>query len=170
MITIQRATLADATALLAFSKKTFYDFYGHLNTSENMEIYSATNFTMDSMLNQLNNADSDFYLALFGDEIAGYVKINYNDAQNDIKDKNALEIERIYVSAEHHGKYNGKQLLNLALAIAAEKQCAYVWLGVWDQNEKALAFYKRNGFEQFGTHDFWLGNDKQTDLLMKKGL
>ena len=135
-----------------------------------METYSSINFTMDNMIAQLNNPDSEFYLAFNGDEITGYVKINYNDAQNDIKDKNALEVERIYVAAEHHGKYIGKQLLTFALDKAIAKQLNYVWLGVWDKNEKALAFYKRNGFEQFSTHDFWLGDDKQTDLLMKKGL
>jgi ribosomal protein S18 acetylase RimI-like enzyme len=167
-MTIQKVTTAEAETLLNFIKKTFYDFYGHLNTAENMQAYSALHFTMDNTLAQLNNPGSEFYFALIDDEIAGYLKINFDDAQTDIKDKNALEVERIYVSKQHHGKYIGKQLLNFALDKAAAKSYSYVWLGVWDKNDLALAFYKRNGFEIFGSHDFWLGNDKQVDLMMKR--
>jgi diamine N-acetyltransferase len=170
VITIKQATLADAGTLLAYSKNTFYHFWGHLNTDENMEAYSSVNFTMENMFSQLNNPNSQFYFALIGDEIAGYLKLNYGDAQTDVKDENALEVERIYVSAEHHGKYIGKQLLDFALDKAIKKHYNYVWLGVWEHNDKALAFYKRNGFEVFSSHDFWLGDDRQVDLLMKKVL
>lgn len=135
-----------------------------------MEAYSSVAFTLQNTQSQLNNPDSEFYFAMLGDEIAGYVKLNFNDAQNEYKDKNALEIERIYVSGEHHGKHIGKQLLDFAVNTARNKQFAYVWLGVWEHNEKALGFYKHQGFEQCGSHDFMLGDDKQTDLLMKRSL
>jgi len=170
MITIKKVTPADAEALLAFSKNTFYYFYAHLNTEENIEAYSSVNFTMENMLKQLNNPNSEFYFAFNGDEIAGYLKLNFGDAQTDIKDDNTMEVERIYVSKEHHGKYIGKQLLDFALDIANSKQFAYAWLGVWEHNDKALAFYKRNGFEVFDSHPFWLGDEKQVDLMMKKVL
>jgi ribosomal protein S18 acetylase RimI-like enzyme len=168
IINLQRATAADAEKLLAFSKKTFYDFYAHLNTAENMEAYSAANFTVENMLKQLNNPNSEFYFALNGDEIAGYTKLNFSDAQTDIKDDNAMEVERIYVSKEHHGKYIGKQLLEFAIERAAGKQ--YVWLGVWERNDLALAFYKRNGFVEFSQHIFQMGDEEHLDLLMKKVL
>ena len=169
-ITIQKAGIADARPLLAFSKKTFYDFFAHLNDSANMEAYAAVAFTDQSMLQQLGNPGSEFYFAMLGREIAGYLKLNFNDAQTEFRHKNALEIERIYVSAEHHGKYIGQQLLDFALNIAKNNQFEYVWLGVWEHNEKAIGFYKHNGFEVFASHDFLLGDDKQTDLLMKKML
>jgi hypothetical protein len=135
-----------------------------------MEAYSAIAFNPRYMLDQLNNPDSEFYFAMIGDEIAGYIKINFNDAQTDVKDKNALEVERIYVSGDHHGKKIGKQLLDFAIDIARNKRFAYVWLGVWEHNNKALGFYEHNGFEVFGSHEFLLGSDRQTDLLMKKEL
>jgi diamine N-acetyltransferase len=168
MIAIQKVNVDQLDNLLAFSKKTFYDFFAHLNEPANMEAYAAVAFAPENMLQQLANPDSHFYFAMVGDRIIGYLKLNFNDAQTEYKDKNALEVERIYVSAEHHGKQIGKQLLNFAFEIAKERRFAYVWLGVWDQNENAIGFYKHNGFEFCGSHPFLLGEDKQLDLLMRK--
>src|ERR1035437_6231679 len=112
MITIQKVKVSEVDALLAFSKKTFYDFFAHLNEPANMEAYAAVAFTAENMLEQLTNPDSDFYFAMLTNEVVGYLKLNFNDAQTEFKDKNAMEIERIYVSGEHHGKRIGKQLLD----------------------------------------------------------
>jgi ribosomal protein S18 acetylase RimI-like enzyme len=170
MITIQKVQLADCDMLLAYSKKTFYDFFAHLNEPANMEAYSVVAFTKENMFNQLNNPDSEFYFALDEGNILGYLKLNFNNAQTEFQDKDALEVERIYVSGEHHGKRIGKQLLDFAIAIARDKQFDYVWLGVWEHNHKAIGFYEHNGFEIFSSHEFLLGDDRQTDLLMKKVL
>ena len=168
MLSIKRITIDQLDILLAFSKKTFYDFFAQLNEPANMEAYSAVAFAPENMQRQLANPDSHFYFAMIGNEIAGYLKLNFNDAQTEYKDKNALEVERIYVSAEHHGKKFGKELLNFVVEMAKEKRFNYVWLGVWEHNEKAIGFYKHSGFEFCGTHEFLLGDERQTDLLMKK--
>jgi ribosomal protein S18 acetylase RimI-like enzyme len=170
MITIQRVLLSESDALLAFSKQTFYEFFAHLNDPANMEAYSSVAFTPQSILEQLTNPGSEFYFALYNDDIVGYIKLNFNDAQTEFKDKNALEIERIYVSGERHGKRIGQQLLDFAIDIVRNKQFDYVWLGVWEHNNKAIGFYEHNGFKVFSSHEFLLGDDKQTDLLMKKDL
>ena len=170
MVTIDKIGTEQLDILLAFSKKTFYDFFAHLNEPENMEAYSSVAFTEENMLGQLTNPNSHFYFAMLGDAPAGYLKLNFGDAQTEFQDKNALEIERIYVSGEHHGKKIGKQLLNFAIDTAKEKGFNYVWLGVWEHNNKAIGFYEHAGFEVFGSHDFLLGNDRQRDLLMRKFL
>ena len=170
MILIRKVQIAEADTLLTFSKKTFYDFFAHLNQPEHMEAYSAKAFTIESMLEQLVNPDSEFYFAVDECNIVGYIKINFNSAQTELHDKNALEIERIYVVAEHHGKSIGKAMLEFAIGIAVARSLDYVWLGVWEHNHKALGFYKHHGFKVFGSHDFMLGNDRQTDLLMRKNV
>ena len=170
MPTIKKVEITDVDTLLSFSKKTFYEFFDHLNEPANMEAYSSVAFTVQNMLDQLNNPDSEFYFAILDGEVAGYLKLNFNEAQTEYKDKNALEVERIYVSGEHHGKKIGKQLLDFAIAIAKNKQFDYVWLGVWEDNNNALGFYKHNVFEVCGNHEFLLGDDRHTDLLMKQNL
>ncbi len=165
---IQKVQIAEVETLLALSKKTFYDFFAHLNEPENMEAYSAIAFTLQGMLEQLTNADSEFYFAKYDGNVAGYIKLNFNDTQTEFQDKNALEIERIYVSREYHGKKIGKTLLNFAIDAAIKRHLNYIWLGVWEHNDNAIGFYEHNGFEVFSSHEFLLGSDRQTDLLMRK--
>lgn len=170
MIAIKKVSLTDADALLAFSKRTFYESFAHLNDPANMRAYSDIAFMPQKIYDELINPNSEFYFAVIDTEIAGYIKINFADAQSDVKDVNALEVERIYVLSEHQGKKIGKQLLDFAINIGHKKQLSYVWLGVWEHNKKAINFYERSGFKHFSQHDFYLGSDKQVDLLFKKEL
>src|SRR5258708_36957726 len=114
MIAIKKVEIADLDILLAYSKKTFYEFFAPVNDPANMAAYFVIAFTSECMLGQLTNPDSHFYFALDEGNIIGYIKLNFNDTQTEFRDKNALEIERIYVSGEHHGKYVGKQMLDFA--------------------------------------------------------
>lgn len=168
MATIKKIGTDQLDILLAFSKKTFFDFFAHLNNPADMEAYSSVAFTEENMLGQLINANSHFYFAMADADIAGYLKLNTGDAQTEFQDKNALEIERIYVSGEHHGKKIGKQLLHFAIETAKQMGLEYVWLGVWEHNQHAIGFYEHHGFEVFSSHEFLLGNDRQTDLLMRR--
>jgi ribosomal protein S18 acetylase RimI-like enzyme len=132
-----------------------------------MNKYLQENFSLEKITTEFNDINSQFYFAKDGEKILGYLKLNFGESQTELKDQRALEIERIYVLKEFHGKKVGQVLFDKALEIAEEKNVDYVWLGVWEENPKALNFYKKNGFEEFDKHIFQLGNDKQTDLLMK---
>lgn len=98
----------------------------------------------------------------------GYIKINFGASQSDLQDFEALELERIYVDSNQLGKGIGQLLLDKAIEIARKAGLIYIWLGVWEHNLKARRFYAKNGFVQFDQHIFTLGNDDQTDLLLKK--
>jgi ribosomal protein S18 acetylase RimI-like enzyme len=99
--------------------------------------------------------------------VIGYLKLNFGASQTELKDNNALEIERIYVLKEFHGKKVGQFLFDKAIEIAKEYHVAYVWLGVWENNKRALQFYTKNGFVEFDQHIFVLGDEAQTDIMMK---
>ena len=94
-------------------------------------------------------------------------KINFGQSQTELQDDTALEIERIYVLKEFHGKKVGQVLYEKAIEIAKQKNAHYVWLGVWEENPRAISFYKKNGFVEFDKHIFKLGDDEQTDIMMK---
>ena len=169
-IEIKKVTITDIDTLLTLSRKTFFDAFLYTNNLVDMEAYASTAFTLQKFEKELSNADSEFYFALIEGNITGYIKLNYNTAQTELQDSAALEIERIYVLNEYQGQQIGKQLINFAIDTAISQNISYVWLGVWEHNTKAISFYKSKGFEQFGTHPFMLGNDEQTDILMKKEL
>ena len=162
--------MTDAAVLLDFSRTTFFDFFGSLNDAANMEAYASVAFTSQKILTELINPDSEFHFAMIDNEIVGYLKLNFANAQTEFQDEKALEVERIYVSRQHHKKRIGQQLLDFAIDTAVKKQFEYIWLGVWEHNANAIGFYQHNGFEVFSSHEFLLGDDKQTDLLMKREL
>jgi hypothetical protein len=168
MVTVKKVGIAEAGTLLDLSKKTFYEAYAHLIEPASFEKYVAGAFTLKKMLEQITHTGSQFYFAIQKHHPIGYLKINVEHAQTEFKDDNALEIERIYVLAANQGKHIGTQLLNFALDTAKTRQVDYAWLGVWEQNQKAIDFYSRKGFVKTGSHDFLMGDERQTDILMRK--
>jgi len=165
---IQKTKLADLKELLKVAEQTFYDTFAKENTEENMKVYLAEHFTYEKLIIEFNNPYSEFYSAILNDRITGYLKINFEQAQTEFVQNNSMEIERIYVLKEFQGYKIGKLLLDKAFARAQENKIDIVWLGVWEKNEKAISFYKKNGFIEFGKHIFKLGTEEQTDIIMKK--
>lgn len=168
-ISIEKVTTNDIQKLQEIGKSTFYEAFADVNTEDDMKNYLEKSFSEKKLKTELNNEDSQFYFARVDGSVVAYLKINFGQAQNE-KIDNAIEIERIYVLKAFHGKKVAQALYQKAIDIAYEQQAACVWLGVWEENHRALRFYEKNGFKAFGKHAFWLGNDEQTDLLLKKEL
>lgn len=164
---IKKATIHDVNQLQKIGKQTFIETYASFNTEENLKAYLENNFSKKKLKTALIAQHSEFYFAILRNTIIGYLKINIGQPPEEVKDKNTIEIERIYVYAEYYGKKVGQALCEKAVKIAKEKKVSFLWLGVWEENQRAIHFYQKNGFTQFGTHVFKLGNDEQTDFLMK---
>ncbi len=149
------------------SRVTFEQTFDDHNSSEDMQAYLKNNFALDKLLGEFNNPHSNFFFAKENEQVIGYLKVNTGNAQTELKDLNAFEIERIYVDKGYLGKKIGQLLFEKAIELAKSKNATYVWLGVWEENHRALAFYEKNGFVPFDKHVFMLGSDAQTDIMMK---
>jgi ribosomal protein S18 acetylase RimI-like enzyme len=166
-IDIKRATLSDIDHLQEIGRRTFYETFSAGNTEENMSKYLEEGFSRQKLTAELHDKSSEVYLATFDNHTIGYLKLNFGSSQTEIKEEKALEIERIYVLKEYHGKSVGQLLYDKAIQVAREKNADYVWLGVWEENPRAISFYRKNGFIPFDKHIFKLGDDLQTDIMMK---
>lgn len=166
-VDIRRVTLQDVILLQEISRQTFFETFSALNTEENMNKYLKESLSEERLTMELNDENSDFYFASFNDRVIGYLKLNFGQSQTELKDNTALEIERIYVLQDYQGKNIGYQLYKKALEVAMQKKVNYIWLGVWEKNLKAIDFYKKNGFIEFDKHIFKLGDDEQTDIMMR---
>ena len=164
---IRKINIDDLEALRNLSIQTFKETFEEVNTEEDMQKYLLENLSIEKLKTELENPNSEFYFAENNDEILGYLKLNFKDAQTEKLEENQFEIERIYVLKAFLGQKIGQILFDKAIEIGREKNLEYVWLGVWEENHRAIRFYEKNGFEIFGKHDFVLGEDVQTDLLMK---
>jgi len=169
-IVIKTVTTKDLIELQKISRETFIEAFSTGNSEENMASYVEESLSTERLTAELNNTESAFYFARLDQKVIGYLKLNVGSAQTEMKDQRALEIERIYVLQEYLGQKVGQVLYEKAIDIAIEKSADYVWLGVWEENARAIGFYKKNGFVEFDKHIFKLGDDEQTDIMMKKAL
>jgi len=166
-IQIKEISINDIDQLQKIGRQTFQETFSESNSEENMKNYLEEGFSKEKLTEELTNKDSQFYFAAAENEVIGYLKVNFGESQTELKDEKSLEIERIYVSKEFHGKKVGQLLYEKAIQIAKDKNVDYVWLGVWEENLRAISFYTKNGFAEFDKHIFKLGNDEQTDIMMK---
>ncbi|MFT3904295.1 MAG: GNAT family N-acetyltransferase [Niabella sp.] len=169
-IEIKKVTLNDIKELQKIGSQTFYETFSAVNTEENMNQYLEEKFSIEKLTAELNDENSLFYFAVSDNYVIGYLKLNTGQSQTELQDSKALEIERIYVLQAYHGKKVGQVLYEKAMQVAQQKNVPYVWLGVWEENLRAMRFYQKNGFVAFDKHVFRLGNEEQTDMMMKKEL
>ncbi|WP_040203385.1 GNAT family N-acetyltransferase [Neobacillus jeddahensis] len=169
-INLKKCTLEDSRKLQEISYETFNETFNHQNSPENMNAYLERAFNLTQVEKEISNLSSQFFFVYFNHEVAGYVKVNTDDAQSEEMGDESLEIERIYIKKQFQKHGLGKYLLNKAMEIARERDKKKIWLGVWEKNENAMAFYKKMGFVQTGAHSFYMGDEEQIDFIMIKTL
>ncbi|MEP6845412.1 MAG: GNAT family N-acetyltransferase [Panacibacter sp.] len=161
---------ADVNMLQRMSIETFVDTYGVYNTAENMQLHINQHFNTQQLLSELLDKSNYFFAAFNGDEPAGYEKLRTSENPQQLIGRKHIELERIYVLRDYQGMGLGYKMIRYCLDFASVKSYELLWLGVWNQNKKAVQFYTKCGFEIFGEQAFMLGTDEQVDWLMKKEL
>nr|WP_297784536.1 GNAT family N-acetyltransferase [uncultured Allomuricauda sp.] len=157
----------DLDTLVQISKSTFTAAFEKDNDPDDFQAYIQEAFHPDKLKKELADKNSLFHFVFDDEKMVGYFKLNIGTAQTDVYDPNALEIERIYVLGDHQGKKIGSWMLQEITSMAKGLGKEYIWLGVWEHNPKAISFYQRHGFSKFGEHPYYIGQDKQTDWLLR---
>ena len=165
---IRYATSDDAKLIADLSHQTFYEAFAAQNTKENMDKFLNQQFTKGKLILEVGAPGNTFMLAYNEQEVVGYTKLRENTEPRSLDITPALEIARLYVVNHMIGKGVGKLLMQTIIDFARQRNVPAVWLSVWDKNERALDFYNQWGFEKFDETLFVLGDDIQTDWLMKK--
>jgi ribosomal protein S18 acetylase RimI-like enzyme len=163
---IRRADPTDAASLAVLAEFTFRAAFSEQNTPENMNRHCAGNFGRDLQLQEITDPMLVTWVAEDSGRLVGYSQLRLSHAVAGVTGKRPAEIKRIYVSSEWHGRSAARELMQRVLAAATDSDCDYVWLGVWEHNPRAIAFYRKFGFEVVGEHAFMLGQELQRDLIM----
>ena len=169
-IHLQKITKNNVQDLQEVSIQTLTETFKDNNSEKSLNDYLNTAYELTKLEKELENPHSEFYFAYFNNELAGYLKININDAQSEKMGENALEVERIYIKKSFKRRGIGRHLIETAEQLAKKYQKNLMWLGVWEYNPKAIAFYETLGFKVIGAHSFFMGEEEQTDLIMSKQL
>lgn len=163
---IRACTLQDVVDLQHIATKTFVDTFAAYNTKEDMEKYVANAYHLEKLSSELSISQSKYYFLEVDKQIAGYMKLNWGTAQTEPLGDNVLEIQCLYIDTVYKRNGYGKQMIDFAIKKARILQKQAVWLGVWENNTNAIAFYQSLGFKKTGSHSFWVGDDEQIDFIM----
>jgi diamine N-acetyltransferase len=166
----RRAELADAAALAVFGARAFTETYRAFNTPDDMRRYLATAYGVEQQSRELADRAMITVLAESEKGLVGYVQLRRKDAPPCVSHDAPVEIYRFYVDAAAHGTGVAQKLMGHAMSAARELGGRHLWLGVWERNARARAFYMKSGFTDVGTQVFELGSDKQTDRVLVKPL
>ena len=169
-IKMKKCNREDLEVLQEISIETFNDTFKDQNSPENMKAYLEKAFNSEQLEKELSNTSSEFFFVYFNEAVAGYLKVNINEAQSEEVGDESLEIERIYIKSKFQKQGIGKYLFNKAIEIAMERNKEKIWLGVWEKNKNAIAFYKKMGFVHTDSHSFYMGDEEQIDIIMTKTL
>ncbi|QDP02406.1 GNAT family N-acetyltransferase [Thalassotalea sp. PS06] len=165
---VQLATANDAKALSTLMEKSFRDTFSEFNAPDDMDAYCLKNYSEEKQCSEILNSDIVTKLVFVDDVLAGFTQVRPGNSFDSCPLKQPLHLDRIYVGKDFLGTGVGKILFEDALQQAKDLECDGVWLGVWEDNPRAIRFYQKFGFIECGTTSFWLGSDEQRDILMVK--
>lgn len=167
---LRRAVADDAALLAELGARTFHDTFAADNDPRDLAAYLAESFSPAKQAAELADPSHSFLIAELGGTAIGYAQLRSGDAPPSVRGPRPTELARIYVDRPWLGRGVGELLLGSCIAEARRAGFQTLWLGVWERNARALAFYRRRGFTVVGSHIFQLGSDPQTDLLMERSL
>ncbi|MDZ4714504.1 MAG: GNAT family N-acetyltransferase [Cytophagales bacterium] len=168
MLEIRLTTPDDLPELRRVAIETQMDTFGAFNSKENMDAYIQMAYHPKSLAKELNEPGSMNYLARDESELTGFMRLRRNNEAELWLGKSTIELQRLYVRTIHHGKGIGAALMHVAVDHAVAEKIEWMWLGVWEGNIKAQQFYAKWGFERFSEHVFQMGDDPQTDWLLRR--
>lgn len=167
-IQIRRAEEDDALALSVLAERTFRAAFAELNTAANMQLHCATTYGHAFQLAEIRDSSRETWVAEGNAGLVAYVQLRLDATSPMILGRRPVEIQRFYVDASHHGAGLAYQLMSHVVARAEAAESTVLWLGVWERNPRALAFYRKWGFDVVADHVFTVGNDPQRDLIMRR--
>lgn len=167
---IRTATEEDAARLSDLARQTFIDTFADDNSEENMRLHCEATYSEALQLAEIKDPNRLTLLATHEWHLIGFVQLRWGNTPDCVEANSAGELQRLYVDKDWHGKGVAQDLMQAAMAAMQRKGNDVIWLGVWEHNPRAIAFYKKNGFVEVGSHVFPLGNDPQRDIIMMKSL
>jgi ribosomal protein S18 acetylase RimI-like enzyme len=167
-INVRLATPDDVSLLTELGARTFEETFAADNTPEDMAAYLAASFNVEQQTAELADPDSTFLIAEISGVRAGYAKLNKSQPADGIDGMKPIELVRLYIDRKWLGRGVGEALMRRCLEEAGRAAFKTIWLGVWERNLRAQAFYRKWDFRAVGKHVFQLGEDAQTDILMER--
>ena len=169
-ISIRPATADDIVLISVLASTTFYEAYFEQDESSNLSGYINESFDMATVRDEIEDSQSTFFLIFLDGKAVGYARLIDDSTTDCVGDGRVIELKRIYILERCWGTGIGDRLLGHCIETARNRSFKTIWLGVWEENQRAQKFYAKYGFEQIGTLTFPYGNVDGTNLVLQLSL
>jgi ribosomal protein S18 acetylase RimI-like enzyme len=163
---IRRAVLSDAAALAELAARTFTDAFASDNRPEDLQAHLVSAYGVSQQSAEIADPNTITLLAQRGGALIGYAQVRRHAVPKCVAQDQPVELQRFYLDRSAHGTGVAKALMAAVHEAAKELGGRNLWLGVWERNARAIAFYSKMGFAKVGSHSFYVGSDRQTDDVM----
>lgn len=168
MPVLRKAERADAGRLSRLAEQTFRDTFAATNTAGDMALHCRLHYSETIQAGEIARPDMATLLSEEDGQLLGFAQLRWGGAPDCVVAAAPGEIQRLYVDRGWHGKGVAQALMRACLAQMQARGSDVVWLGVWERNPRAIAFYRKFGFVEVGDHVFPLGSDPQRDIVMAR--
>jgi ribosomal protein S18 acetylase RimI-like enzyme len=166
-ITVRRATPEDANLLASLATTSFYEAYFEQDDSHDLSNYLVENFSPDAISAELGIHELSYLIIFRGGKAVGYAKLRDGEVHESVSSDKAIELQRCYLIERVWGTGVGEILLDRCFAEARSMAKEVLWLGVWEENQRGLSFYRKHGFERVGTLTFPYGDSVGINAVMQ---
>lgn len=165
---IRKAETRDAAPLSVLMEQTFRDTFAAMNTPRNMLIHCQASYSHAIQSREIRDPSVETLVSEHDGQLVGFAQLHGAACPASTQAARPFEIQRLYVARAWHGKGVAQELMREIIGSATSHGADLAWLGVWENNPRAIAFYEKHGFAQAGSHVFLVGLDPQRDLLMTR--
>lgn len=167
---LRQAAAADAGPLALLAEQTFRETFSASNTEQDMDLHCRTSYGETIQAGEIAAPDMLTLLSEADGQLVGFAQLRWGDAPECVVARTPGEIQRLYVARDWHGKGVAQALMRAGLEALRARGADVAWLGVWERNPRAIAFYRKSGFVEVGDHVFTVGSDPQRDIVMARPL
>ena len=163
---IRRATVADAADLAQLAAETFAETFGKANTAEDLDAHLKSAYGVPQQAAEIQDPERLTLLAFNAGILVGFAQVRRKESPGCVVGEAPVELQRLYLASSAQGSGLASDLMKCARQAAQELGGTHLWLGVWEHNPRAIAFYRKAGFVEVGSHTFVVGSDAQRDLVL----
>ena len=169
-VVIRSGVSTDARALAELAARTFHETFAADNRPEDLALHMAQSYGPSQQASELADSATLTLLAEVDGHLAGFAQLRDGTPPACVDAEAPIELWRFYIDKPWHGRGIAQALMAAVGQTAMDRGARTLWLGVWERNERAKAFYEKTGFTDVGSHIFMVGTDPQTDRILVRRL
>ncbi|WP_195806632.1 GNAT family N-acetyltransferase [Winogradskyella helgolandensis] len=154
MIKIVKASIEHSELIAEIGKIAFLESHGNSASAEDINSFISKTYNKEAISKEFEDVKTQYHMIYFNDKVAGFSKIELSTSNKDITELDITKLDRIYLLKEYYGQNLGSELFDFNIHLSKKQNQKGIWLAVWVDNQRAISFYTKIGFQIVGKYNF----------------